>query len=212
VTRSLRAAALALAAAASSSSIAQEEAVSPAMERAGQLYVICGACHGAHAQGERSLQTPALAGQQPDYLLRQLKLFASGARGGAGDPQGQQMQQILQTISGEQDWASLVAYINTLPVKGSTPQGEAARGKELYQTCAGCHGAAGEGIAALNAPRLSILADWYIAEQLKKFKAGQRGSRTDDAPGMQMRAASGMLQSDADIEAVAAYIGVSEVR
>jgi cytochrome c oxidase subunit 2 len=192
--------------------MAQEEPASPAMERAEQLYVICGACHGAHAQGERSLQTPALAGQQPDYLLRQLKLFASGARGGPNDPQGQQMQQILQTISGEQDWASLVAYVNTLPAKASTPQVEAGRGKELYQSCAGCHGAAGEGIVALNAPRLSILADWYIADQVKKFKSGQRGSRSDDVLGMQMRAASAMLQSDADIEAVAAYIGVSEVR
>jgi cytochrome c oxidase subunit 2 len=205
----MRAAALVLIGAGCPLSIAQDEPESPAMERAEQLYVICGACHGARAQGEHSLQTPALAGQQPDYLLRQLKLFSSGARGGVNDPQGQQMQQILQTISSEQDWASLVAYVNSLPVNSSTAQERNEHGRKLYQACIGCHGAQGEGIPALNAPRLSILADWYIASQLRKFKAGQRGAGSDDIPGMQMRAASTMLQTDADIAAVAAYIGIN---
>jgi len=184
----------------------QAEPLSPVMQRAQELYVVCGSCHGAHAQGERSLETPALAGQLPSYLMRQLKLFASGGRGGANDSQGQQMQQILQTISAEQDWKELIDYIGTLPVKAATPA-ESGRGRELYQACSGCHGAAGEGTEALSAPRLSALPDWYIASQLRKFKAGVRGAGGKDIPGMQMRAASTMLKTDADIAVVSAYIG-----
>ena len=180
------------------------------LERAQQLYVICGACHGARAQGERALETPALAGQNGEYLLRQLRLFASGARGLEGDQQGRQMRQILETISSEDDWKQLIAYIGTLPVKDLTPPASDAgsRGHELYQTCAVCHGAAGEGSAALKAPRLVSLSQWYIANQLRKFRTGLRGAGADDR-GRQMRAAASMLQSDADVAAVAEYIGAS---
>lgn len=38
----------------------------------------CNACHGSHVGGP--LETPTLAGQRQDYLLRQLDDFASGAR------------------------------------------------------------------------------------------------------------------------------------
>jgi len=55
------------------------------------------------------------------------------------------MQQILQTISSEQDWASLVAYVNSLPVNSSTAQERNEHGRKLYQACIGCHGAQGEG-------------------------------------------------------------------
>ena len=35
----------------------------------------CVACHGAKAEGNSALQAPALAGQQADYLQRQLTQF-----------------------------------------------------------------------------------------------------------------------------------------
>jgi len=38
----------------------------------------CGACHGAYTGGP--LETPGLTGQYPDYVVAQLKAYASGAR------------------------------------------------------------------------------------------------------------------------------------
>ena len=38
------------------------------------------------------------------------------------------------------------------------------------------------------------------------FRAGDRGQHFDDIPGMRMRPMSRTLQSDADVEAVAAYV------
>jgi cytochrome c oxidase subunit 2 len=182
------------------------------LERAEQLYVICGACHGARAQGERSLLAPTLAGQQPAYLLRQLRLFASGARALEGDPQGKEMKQMLETIASEDDWKLLVGYIGTLPAPQPAPASAgASRGKELYQACAACHGAAGEGIEALSAPRLALLPGWYIESQLNKFRKGLRGADASDVPAMQMRAASSILQTDAEVAAVAGYIGTASV-
>ena len=180
------------------------------LERAQQLYVICGSCHGARAQGEKSLAAPPLAGQQPAYMLRQMRLFASGARALEGDKEGREMRMMLETISSEDDWKILVAYIDTMPPARSAPPPDTpSRGRELYQACAACHGAAGEGVEALNAPRLSLLPAWYIASQLGKFRSGLRGADANDLPAVQMRAASSVLQSDADISAVAEYIGAS---
>ncbi len=177
-------------------------------ERARQLYVICAACHGARGQGEQSLEAPALAGQQPDYMLRQLHLFATGSRGVEGDPQGMQMRRILKTISSQDDWEILGAYIGTLPVPEPGPSAFATttKGLQLYQSCVACHGAGGEGSRTLESPRLSTLQAWYIANQLRKFKAGLRGATPEDAAGARMRAAVSVLHSEADIVAVAEYI------
>jgi cytochrome c553 len=60
-----------------------------------QIYVICGACHGSLALGEERLGAPSLVGQQDTYLLRQLRKFRVGMRGGKGDDQARQMRLIL---------------------------------------------------------------------------------------------------------------------
>jgi cytochrome c553 len=64
-------------------------------ERGQQIYVICGACHGSLALGEERLGAPSLVGQQDTYLLRQLRKFRVGMRGGKGDDQARQMRLIL---------------------------------------------------------------------------------------------------------------------
>jgi len=52
--------------------------------------------------------------------------------------------------------------------------------------CSACHGAAGEGNAALGAPALTQLSDEYLARQLGHFINGVRGAHPDDAAGKRM--------------------------
>ena len=70
------------------------------------------------------------------------------------------------------------------------------RGKELFVTCAECHGPTGEGNAAIGAPNIAGMNAWYIETELQKFRAGVRGAQFDDVEGMRMRPMSLSLPSD----------------
>jgi cytochrome c553 len=139
------------------------------------------------------------------------------------------MQQILATVHEESDWRAVIEFIMTLPVRradahaaseqhaASEPHtatdlhaaaaGERAR--QIYGTCAACHGIAGDGNEALQAPSLASLPAWYIAAQLHKFRKGSRGAAASDGPGRSMRAIAATLTSDRDIAAVSDYIALT---
>lgn len=74
-----------------------------------------------------------------------------------------------------------------------------------YKTCAACHGAEGQGNAALNAPALVNLDGDYLARQLRNFRDGKRGATPGDVHGSVMAAQAAGLQ-DADIEAIVAQV------
>jgi cytochrome c553 len=81
-----------------------------------------------------------------------------------------------------------------------------ARGKELYQLCAQCHGAAGEGNQLALAPAIAGLGEWYIKAQLHNFKSGARGTHSEDTGGLRMYPMSQTLKTDADLDAIAAFV------
>lgn len=81
-----------------------------------------------------------------------------------------------------------------------------AAGQALYATCAACHGAQGEGTAALNAPKLTGQGAWYVARQLRYFKTGARGAHEKDTFGKVMAPMAALLTDDVAINNVAAYI------
>ncbi len=85
-------------------------------------------------------------------------------------------------------------------------QGNPIVGQSLYAVCATCHGAEGEGNVALNSPKLSGQADWYIRRQIHNFKQGIRGAHKDDVYGQQMAPMAAILADDAAVRDVAAYI------
>jgi cytochrome c oxidase subunit 2 len=118
------------------------------------------------------------------------------------------MRVILDEISNEEDWRSIIAYIQTFPLTNPLTSllGNTTHGAKLYQTCAGCHDASDTRRAELGAPNLTLLQDWYIADQLRKFRIGLRGANPEDSLGSQMKAATAVLQSDQDIVDVATYI------
>lgn len=82
----------------------------------------------------------------------------------------------------------------------------AEEGKADYQACISCHGANGEGNAALNGPALAGQDAAYLARQLRHFKEGVRGGNPNDALGMQMRAMVMTLSGEEAIDRVASYL------
>lgn len=86
------------------------------------------------------------------------------------------------------------------------PIESSAAGKAAYMICSTCHGAEGEGNAALHAPALAGQEDWYLKRQIQKFKDGVRGTHAEDLYGMQMRPMAMTLQSDEQINTVVEYI------
>jgi len=99
--------------------------------------------------------------------------------------------------------ATLVALIAAAI---AAPAADLAAGKTAYMVCAACHGQSGEGVKALNAPRLAGQESWYLVRQIKYYKSGIRGTHPQDVYGQQMAPMAHTLADDAAIENVAAYI------
>jgi cytochrome c oxidase subunit 2 len=97
----------------------------------------------------------------------------------------------------------LVAMSTGCSVASPPPTAPAA---ELFQLCQQCHGENALGNQKVNAPSIAGLPQWYIEGQLKKFKAGGRGTHFDDLTGMQMRPMAMSLQSDDEIKVIAAHV------
>jgi cytochrome c oxidase subunit 2 len=176
---------------------------------AGQaLYGTCTACHGAQGEGNETLNAPKLAGQQPWYLAHQLHNFKSGVRGSMpGETIAAQMVPMAQMLD-EKGVNDVVAHIATLPDERARPtlNGDTDRGKELYVTCANCHGADGKGVWSTRAPRLAGMSDWYLARQLENFQRGNRGRHPQDFFGTQMASLSRMVHDEQSERDLVAYI------
>lgn len=78
----------------------------PAAAKAGHTqFGMCMGCHGAKGQGNG--QFPRLAGQQPDYIVKQLKHFKDGTRKNGA------MQAIAANLN-EENMKALAAYLGSL--------------------------------------------------------------------------------------------------
>ena len=177
---------------------------------AGQAhYAVCSACHGAQGEGSVLLNAPRLAGQSAWYLKRQLNNFKHGLRGGDdADTFGAQMAPMAATLTDQAAVENVVAYIATLPDSAApaTITGDTGRGEKIYGTCLSCHGAQGQGIWAMNAPRLNGLNDWYLLRQLGNYKQGVRGAHPADLYGKQMNLMMGVLRDEQTMRDVVAFI------
>ncbi len=102
------------------------------------------------------------------------------------------------------------AWVDSQPTFGeiqARATGDPALGAASYALCAACHGAQGEGLVALNAPKLSGQDPQYLKEQLRKYKAGIRGTHEEDVYGRQMQPMAATLVNNALVDNVIAYIG-----
>jgi cytochrome c553 len=100
----------------------------------------------------------------------------------------------------------LIAVVAGLSAPAQAQNAE--RGQELFQLCASCHGAQGEGNEMYLAPAIGGMPLWYLEGQLTKFREGGRGTHFDDIQGMRMRPMAMSLRSEHgdDLKDVAAYV------
>lgn len=84
--------------------------------------------------------------------------------------------------------------------------GDPQAGRELFTACSACHGPQAQGNRALNAPKLSGQAGWYLATQLRHFRQGIRGASDQDIYAKQMIPFASTLADDGAIRNVVAYI------
>lgn len=177
-------------------------------------YAVCTACHGAQGQGMQALNGPKLAGQDLWYLEEQLENFKAGLRGThEKDTYGRQMAPMARTLATADAIDNVIAYIGTFPDTPAehTVEGNVQAGAERYVVCAYCHGAQGQGIEQMNAPRLAGISDWYLVRQLHNFKEGIRGGHPQDYYGKQMGFMADILQDEQAIRNVVAYINTLQV-
>jgi cytochrome c553 len=94
----------------------------------------------------------------------------------------------------------------TLAACGQNSEPGLARGQELYETCVPCHGKSGAGDPKLAAPAIAGMPEWYVVEQLNKFRTSVRGAHPDDMEGHRMRPMARSLGVKGDIESVSKYV------
>ncbi len=175
---------------------------------AGAQYFSCRSCHGDTGLGSPAIHAPALAGQSRQYIARQLRNFKNGVRGeNAQDTWGRQMALMAANLD-EAAINSLSEFIAALPPwpSGGKKVQKDTDSAQLFASCAVCHGKAGEGKAEMNAPRIGGLDSTYLANQLRNFRSGIRGSAKEDSYGQQMRSALPSALDDDALEKLAHYI------
>ena len=162
---------------------------------------ICVACH--TVDGTRGLSAnPILQGQHPEYLVKQLQEFKSGARDNAI------MKGFAATLS-EQDMRDVAAFYASKTAKPGVATNKATLllGERIYRggiadrriaACAGCHSPNGAGIPA-QYPRLSGQHGEYAEAQLNAFRSGLRTNS------LQMTGVAAKL-NDREIKALADYM------
>jgi cytochrome c553 len=137
---------------------------------------VCAACHGA--DGNSVAPTfPVLAGQGADYIAAQLEAFKSGAR------PNDIMKGMAAGLSPE-DMRNVGAWFESRkPAQHfAHDKALAERGQQMWRggvassdvpACAGCHGAAGQGVPS-QFPRLAGQYPDLVLGWLKAFAAGTR--------------------------------------
>ncbi len=173
----------------------------PATSAEATVKAVCSACHGADGNSVISTN-PKLAGQHPEYLIKQLSNFKDGSR---ANPV--MMPQVTNFTP--QEMKDLAAYFASQKVTlgKAKSNGAGSLGEKIYRggiaatgvpACAACHGAAGAGLPK-QFPRVAAQNADYTLQQLRTFRTGERAN----APMMMAIAAK---MTDAEMQAVADYM------
>lgn len=195
---------LATAALAFSAQAAEEKkaAAKPDTAKGSAVYgQMCASCHGADGNSG-SPENPKLAGQHPEYLVKQLQEFKSGKRASPV------MSGMVAALS-EADMKGIAYWLGEQkPKTGFAKDKElVSMGERIYRggiadrniaACAGCHNPTGAGIPA-QFPRVGGQHAAYSEAQLKAFRDGGRKNSS------QMTQIAAKM-NDKEIKAVSDYM------
>ena len=156
-------------------------ALEPDVANGLRVYRDCAACHTPEGWGLSSGVVPQIAGQHRRVVIKQLADIRAGNR---ENPMMLPYASV-EAIGGTQAVADVAGYIDTLEMtveNGKGPGDDLELGAKLYrENCARCHGASGEGDAAIFAPRIQSQHFGYLTRQ---FQAIQQGRRRNANPEM----------------------------
>src|SRR5690348_1141334 len=166
----------------------------------------CAACHGMDGNSSDA-QYPELAGQNENYIVRQLMNFKSGSRTNAI------MQGMAAPLTPQDmhDIGSYFASQKSLP--GVTDEALAGPGGELFRegkpgrlvpTCMSCHVPDGHGNPGAVYTQLAGQHADYVQKQLQGWHDGDNSWGSD--PHAQIMPAIATRLTSADIAAVASYV------
>jgi len=164
----------------------------------------CTWCHGGSANGYSP--APALAGQRPQYVEKQLANFRSHTR---DNPFARQYMWGAARNLDAPSVRNLATYFASLPPRAASDgvPNLVALGRTIYQegmpdanivACLVCHGPNAEGVREI--PRLGGLDYSYLKRRLEQWNEGYHA-----AAGPPMISISSKLSSD-QMEALASYL------
>ena len=169
---------------------------------------VCVACHNADGNSTIPIN-PKLAGQHPEYLLKQMKNFK-----GDGGKQPERLNPIMNGMIAaytEDQMRDIAAFLGEQKLKPEVSKNRDTieYGRKLFRAgdqakglpaCAACHGPTGAGMPA-QYPRIAGQFTDYTELQLKNFRAGERAND----PNKMMRMVA-LKMTDAEIKAVSDYV------
>ena len=141
---------------------ADPAALKHAIEAGQKASFFCVNCHGDSGISKIP-EVPNLAGQNPAYLLEQIRKF------GAGERKDQFMQGLIKVLKDEER-VQIALYFGSQTVQPSKADPvQVARGKELFtKLCVRCHGEAARGDATI--PRLAGQQIPYIVSSVTRYR------------------------------------------
>lgn len=162
-----------------------------AIEAGKKAATFCANCHGQDGNSKLP-EVPNLAGQNPIYLMEQVRKFAVGER------RDQWMEPAIKLLS-ETERVNIVAYYSAMTVVPANSAPPSAQGNELYhQLCTACHGPQAQGGERF--PRLAGQQKNYLVNSLTRYR-----DRTGERMAPEMLAMTAKLK-DPDIKHLAEYL------
>lgn len=167
-------------------------ALKAAVEAGRKLSFFCANCHGETGVSKIP-EVPNLAGQNPGYLLEQIRKFGSGER------KDQFMQGLIKVLK-DDERLQISAFYASAPVTPATADPVlVAKGKELFaKLCARCHGAEARGNELF--PRLAGQKQVYLKTSITRYR-DNTGVRNNQL----MTIATGSLKNE-EILAISHYL------
>lgn len=171
---------------------ADAAALPAAIEAGKKAAFFCANCHGDSGTSKLP-EVPNLAGQNPEYLLEQMRKFVTGERKDVF------MQGLIKVLKDEERVKIALFYANTPVAPGQADAGELKHGKLMYEKlCVRCHGDKAHGDKKI--PRLAGQQTSYLDHTIRRYR-DKTGERLDPL----MAIATATLKNE-DIKAISHYL------
>jgi len=171
--------------------LASPSASASAIDGGRKISQFCANCHGLDGNSKLP-DVPNLAGQNPIYLLEQVRKFSAGER------RDEWMEPMIKQLS-EAERLNIVVFYAAQTVVPSSSRPGPAFGQDLFHSrCVQCHGPQARGGERF--PRLAGQQHEYIVRSLTRYR-----NRTGERIAPEMFAMTASLK-DTDIQALADFL------